>query len=165
MILDKAVKEGVNMAKTGDAPNCTIGEGSIFEGKFYVNGSILIEGKFQGDIKTDEQLIVGPTGKVKTDIVASRVTIAGTLIGNILASEEVNLIETGKVLGDITTPKLNVEDGVLTQGKVTITSKTDSAEIKKIINDSFGNETAEMLSKIKVTKKNVKEPVEQENKE
>jgi cytoskeletal protein CcmA (bactofilin family) len=165
MILDKVVKKGVNMAKTGDAPNCTIGEGSVFEGKFYVNGSILIEGKFQGDIKTDDQLIVGPTGKVKTDIIARKVTIAGTLIGNILASEEVNLIETGKVLGDISTPKLIVEDGVITHGKVTITSKTDSSDIKKIISESFGNETAEMLSKIKVNKKTVKEPEEQEKKE
>ena len=40
--------------------NCVIGEGSVFEGRFYVNGSILIEGKFQGDIKTDDQLTVGP---------------------------------------------------------------------------------------------------------
>ncbi len=146
------------MAKTGETPNCTIGEGSIFEGKFYVNGSILIEGKFQGDIKTDEQLIVGLTGKVKTDIIARKVTIAGTLIGNILATEEVNLIETGKVLGDISTPKLNVEDGVITHGKVTITSKTESGDIKKIITDSFGNETNEMLSKVKISTKGPKEP-------
>ncbi len=147
------------MAKTGETPNCTIGEGAVFEGKFYVNGSILIEGKFQGDIKTDDQLIVGPTGKVKTDIIARKVTIAGTLIGNILATEEVNLVESGKVLGDISTPKLNVEDGVITQGKVTITSKTNSADIKKIISDSFGSETNEMLSNI--TKK-VKGPIKQE---
>ena len=138
------------MAKTEDTPNCTIGEGAVFEGKFYVNGSILIEGKFHGDIKTDDQLVVGPTGRVKTDIIARKVTIAGTLIGNILAAEEVNLVESGKVLGDISTPKLNVEDGVITQGKVTITSKTNSTDIKKIISDSFGSETNDMLSKIKI---------------
>src|SRR5512136_3420890 len=120
------------MATKADTPNCVIGEGSIFDGRFYVNGSILIEGKFQGDIRTDDQLIVGPTGKVKTDIVARKVTVAGTLIGNIAASEEVNLLHTGKVLGNIATPKLSIEPGVITEGKVTITSG-QAEDAKKII--------------------------------
>jgi cytoskeletal protein CcmA (bactofilin family) len=136
-----------------DTTNCIIGEGSIFDGRFYVNGSILIEGKFQGDIKTDDQLVVGPTGKVKTDIVARRVTVAGTLIGNISASEEVTLLHTGKVLGNINTPKLTVEPGVITEGKVIITSgQTDDA--KKIIEDSFGTNTDDsFLSIMKDRKK------------
>ncbi len=117
------------MPNKNETNNCVIGEGSIFDGRFYVNGSILIEGKFQGDIRTDDQLIVGPTGKVKTDIQARRVTIAGTLIGNISAAEEVSLLHTGRVLGNITTPKLTVEPGVITEGKVTITSgQTDEAQ-------------------------------------
>ncbi len=125
------------MAAKADTPSCIIGEGSIFDGRFSVNGSILIEGKFTGDIRTDDQLIVGPSGKVRTDIVARRVTVAGTLIGNIAASEEVTLLRTGKVLGNISTPKLTVEPGVITEGKVTITSG-QSEDAKKIIEDSFG---------------------------
>jgi cytoskeletal protein CcmA (bactofilin family) len=135
------------MPSKNDTTNCIIGEGSIFEGRFYVNGSIMIEGKFQGDIRTDDQLIVGPTGKVKTDIQARKVTIAGTIIGNISASEEVTLLHTGKVLGNIITPKLTVEQGVITDGKVTITSgQTEDA--KKIIEESFGTETEDAFSSI-----------------
>jgi cytoskeletal protein CcmA (bactofilin family) len=140
------------MPSKNETSNCVIGEGSIFDGRFYVNGSILIEGKFQGDIKTDDQLVVGPTGKVKTDIVARRVTIAGTLIGNIVASEEVSLLHTGKVLGNISTPRLTVEPGVITEGKVTITSgQTD--DTKKLIEESFGTETEEAFSSIVKEKK------------
>ncbi len=130
-----------------ETTNCIIGEGSIFDGRFYVNGSILIEGKFQGDIKTDDQLVVGPTGKVKTDIVAKKVTIAGTIIGNISASEEVILLHTGKILGNISTPKLTVEPGVITDGKVTITSgQTEDA--RKVIEESFGTDTEEAFSSL-----------------
>jgi cytoskeletal protein CcmA (bactofilin family) len=140
------------MPGKNDTTNCIIGEGSIFDGRFYVNGSIMIEGKFQGDIRTDDQLIVGPTGKVKTDIQARKVTIAGTLIGNITATEEVTLLHTGKVLGNITTPKLTVEQGVITEGKVTITSgQTD--DTKKIIEESFGTETEDAFSSIIKEKK------------
>ena len=143
------------MPNKNDTSNCVIGEGSIFNGRFYVNGSILIEGKFQGDIRTDDQLIVGPTGKVKTDIVARRVTVAGTLIGNITASEEVSLLHTGKVLGNISTPKLIVEPGVVTDGVVTITSgQTDDA--RKVIEESFGAETEDAFSSLMREKKKEK---------
>ncbi len=140
------------MPAKNEVSNCVIGEGSIFDGRFYVNGSILIEGEFQGDIKTDDQLVVGPTGKVKTDIVARRVTVAGTLIGNIVASEEVSLLHTGKVLGNITTPKLSVEPGVITEGKVTITSGQNE-DARRIIEESFGTETEDAFSAIVKEKK------------
>jgi cytoskeletal protein CcmA (bactofilin family) len=140
------------MPSKNETTNCIIGEGSIFDGRFYVNGSILIEGKFQGDIKTDDQLVVGPTGKVKTDIVARRVTVAGTLIGNIIASEEVSLLHTGKVLGNITTPRLSVEPGVITDGKVTITSGQND-DTKQLIEQSFGTETEDAFATIVKEKK------------
>ncbi len=130
------------MSKVNDMSDCIIGEGSVFEGKFYVNGSIRIDGKFSGEIKTNDQLIIGPSGQVKTDITARSVTIAGVLIGNIHALEEVNLVQSGKVLGNIKTPKLNVEEGVISHGEISITSsKTES--IKKLIEESFGKNVEE----------------------
>jgi len=126
---------------------CVIGEGSVFDGRFYVSGSILIEGKFQGDIKTEDQVTVGPTGKVKTDIVAKRITIAGTLIGNITATEEVTLLQTGKVLGNITTPKLVVEPGVISEGVVTIISES-KGDAKTVIEESFGSNAEEIFANL-----------------
>jgi len=135
------------MATKNDTVNCVIGENSIFEGRFYVSGSILIEGKFQGDIRTEDQVTVGPTGKVRTDIMARKVTIAGTLIGNIVAAEEVNLIQNGRVLGNITTPKLNVENGVVTEGKVTINNGRQES-VAKIIQEAFGEEAEQVFSSL-----------------
>ena len=124
------------MAAKGDGINSTIGAGSVFEGKFYISGSLRIDGKFEGEIKTDNELVVGETGKVKTDIVARSVVVAGTVIGNIKASEEVRLLETAKVLGDITTPILTIQNGVASLGKVNITGGT-SKDTKKLIEESF----------------------------
>ncbi len=124
------------MAAKGDSINSTIGTGSVFEGKFYISGSLRIDGKFEGEIKTDNELVVGETGKVKTDIVAKSVVIAGTVIGNIRASEEVRLLETAKILGDITTPLLTIQNGVVSLGKVNITGGQNK-DTKKLIEDSF----------------------------
>jgi len=120
------------MAGKSDSLNSTIGEGSVFEGKFYISGSLRIDGKFEGEIKTDEELVVGETGKVKTNIHAKNVVVAGTVIGNIVADEEVKLLETAKVLGDIETPILTVQRGVVSHGVVTITGG-QKKDVKKLI--------------------------------
>ena len=123
-------------AKNGQEMNSVIGEGSIFEGKFFINGSLQIDGRFEGDIRTDEYVLVGETGKVKTDIVARRVIVAGTVIGNIEADEEVLLLTTGRVLGNIRAPKVNVEDGVIIEGEVSI-SADQKKDVKRVIEESF----------------------------
>ncbi len=124
------------MALKSDVHNSIIGEGSIFEGKFYISGSLQINGKFEGEIKTENQIVIGETGKVKTNISARRVIVAGTLIGNINATEEVVLLETGRILGDITTPILHINKGVVVQGKINITGG-QKKEAKKIIEESY----------------------------
>lgn len=124
------------MALKADNVNSVIGEGSIFEGKFYIQGSLLINGKFEGEIKTDELIMIGETGKVKTNVSARKVIVAGTLIGNINAHEQVVLEETGRILGDITAPVININKGVVIQGKITITGG-QKKDAKKIVEESF----------------------------
>ena len=124
------------MAKN-DQTNSVIGEGSIFEGKFYIAGSLRIDGKFEGDIKTEEALLVGETGKVKTNITAKEVVLAGTMIGDIEAKDEVRLTETGRMLGDINAPVLSLAKGVVLQGNINI-SGGQKKEIKKVIEESYG---------------------------
>ncbi len=134
------------MASKGDAVNSTIGEGSIFEGKFYISGSLKIDGKFEGDIRTEEELVVGETGKVKTNINARSVVVAGTVIGNIKAEDEVRLLETGRVLGDIVTPTLTIQRGVVAQGHITITGG-QKKDAKKAIEESFNTGTEKFSDK------------------
>ena len=124
------------MAGKNDLMNSTIGEGSIFEGKFYISGSLRVDGKFEGEIKTDEELVVGETGKVRTNIDAKSVVIAGAVIGNIRAEDEVKLLETGMVLGDIITPTLTIQRGVIAQGNITITGG-QKKDVKKLIEESY----------------------------
>ncbi len=126
------------MAGKGDSINSTIGEGSVFEGKFYISGSLRIDGKFEGEIKTDEELVVGETGKVKTNIDAKSVVVAGTVIGNIKADEEIKLLETGRVLGDIITPALTIQRGVIAQGNIIITGG-QKKDVKRIIEESYSS--------------------------
>ena len=135
--MEKIYKERTNMAtKSESLLNSLIGENSVFEGKFYIAGSLKIDGKFEGEVKTEEELIVGESGKVKTDIYAKRVTVAGTVIGNIDAEEEVKLLSTGKVLGNVTAPKVYIENGVMIKGEVRIHAG-QKTNLESIILDNY----------------------------
>ena len=127
------------MAGRSDSLNSVIGPGSIFEGKFYISGSLKIDGKFEGEIKTEDALFVGESGKMRTNISARSVTIAGTMIGNINADEEIRLEKTGRVMGDIVAPVLHVAPGVIAQGHITITGG-QKKDIQKLIEESYGGQ-------------------------
>lgn len=119
-----------------DSLNSTIGEGSSFEGKFYISGSLRIDGKFEGEIKTDDELVVGESGKVKTNIEARSVVVAGTVVGNITAREEVKLLETAKVLGDVVAPAIQIQRGVIMQGNIKITGSAKK-EPRSAVEESY----------------------------
>ena len=137
------------MAAKNEGMNSTIGEGSVFEGKFYISGSLRIDGKFEGEIRTDEELVVGESGKVKTDIDAKSVVIAGVVIGNITASDEVRLLETGKVLGDITAPSISIQRGVVLKGNMEITGG-QKRDARKLIEDSFSQDGSKQTFEKKI---------------
>ncbi|HNR90471.1 MAG TPA: polymer-forming cytoskeletal protein [Spirochaetota bacterium] len=130
----------------GDIADNVIGENSYFTGKFIINGSLRIDGRFEGKYLQAEQLYVGPNGKVRTNINAVSLIIEGLIIGNINASNRVLLMPTAKILGDIKTPELIIQNGVILEGRCTIandlrSSAKDLIEVEydknKIIPEEF----------------------------
>jgi len=100
--------------------NSTIGENSFFGGRFLVKGNMRIDGVFEGKALLVDQLEIGAKGRVKTDISATSVVVEGIVIGNIAASRRILLLSTARVLGDLKTPELIIQDGVILEGRCTI---------------------------------------------
>jgi cytoskeletal protein CcmA (bactofilin family) len=100
--------------------NTSIGENSFFEGRFAIRGSLRIDGRFEGQALLVDQLQIGPKGKVKATIIATSVVVEGIIVGNVSASRRVLLLATARVLGDIKTPELIIQDGVILEGRCTI---------------------------------------------
>jgi cytoskeletal protein CcmA (bactofilin family) len=122
----------MTIAKTGgDIASNVIGENSFFTGSFIVNGSLRIDGCFEGKHLQAEQLYIGHGGKIKTNISAASIIVEGLIIGNINASNRVLLMPTAKVYGDIKTPELIIQNGVILEGRCTIANdlRTSAREL------------------------------------
>ena len=100
--------------------NSTIGSDSYFGGRFLVKGNMRIDGTFEGKVLLVDQLEIGPKARVKTSISATSVVVEGIVIGNIAASRRILLLATARVLGDLKTPELIIQDGVILEGRCTI---------------------------------------------
>ena len=100
--------------------NTTIGENSAFEGRFVVQGNLRIDGTFEGKSLVVDQLQIGEKAKVKTTITATSVVVEGLVIGNVTANRRILLLSTARVLGDLKTPELIIQDGVILEGRCTI---------------------------------------------
>jgi cytoskeletal protein CcmA (bactofilin family) len=93
-----------------------IDEGSAIEGKYAFSGTVMLNGKFKGEIQSNDTLIVGDRGVVNATIRAGGVVVIGEVVGNILATERVELRGTARVFGDVEAPVIVVEEGVLFEG-------------------------------------------------
>ena len=100
--------------------NSAIGEDSFLEGRFLVKGNMRIDGTFEGKALQVDQLQIGAKAKVKTNINATSVVVEGLVIGNIAATRRILLLSTARVLGDLKTPELIIQDGVILEGRCTI---------------------------------------------
>ena len=100
--------------------NTTIGENSAFEGRFVVQGNLRIDGTFEGKSLVVDQLQIGEKAKVKTNINATSVVVEGLVIGNVTANRRILLLSTARVMGDLKTPELIIQDGVILEGRCTI---------------------------------------------
>jgi cytoskeletal protein CcmA (bactofilin family) len=98
----------------------TIGQNSVFEGRFMVRGNLRIDGIFEGKSLVVDQLQIGEKAKVKTNINATSVVVEGLVIGNVTANRRILLLSTARVLGDLKTPELIIQDGVVLEGHCTI---------------------------------------------
>jgi len=98
-----------------------IDEGSEIEGKYTFNGTVMLNGKFSGEIVSSDSLIIGEKGVVNATVRAGIVLINGEVVGNVYASERVELRGTARVYGDVEAPVIVVEEGVHFEGHCKMT--------------------------------------------
>jgi cytoskeletal protein CcmA (bactofilin family) len=91
-------------------------EGSEIEGKYTFTGTVLLNGKFQGEIDSPDTLIIGERGVVNASVRAGTLVVNGELVGNVHASERVELSGRARVFGDLEAPVIVLEEGVMFEG-------------------------------------------------
>ncbi|MFH1811962.1 MAG: polymer-forming cytoskeletal protein [Pseudomonadota bacterium] len=93
-----------------------LGPESSFDGKLTFQGAVRIDGKFSGEVVTDDVLVVGDGAKVKAEIKVGSLVLNGEIEGNVTAKGAVQIHAPGVLRGNITTPSLTIDRGVVFEG-------------------------------------------------
>ncbi len=94
-----------------------LGRGATFEGKLTFEGTVRIDGRFKGEVFSDDTLVIGEGAIVEAEIDIGEVIIQGTVVGNIKAKRSIEIHAPGRVKGDLHTPTLQIDKGVVFEGR------------------------------------------------
>jgi len=109
-------------------PNCHIGVGSSFRGTLMVEGTLLVDGDFEGDILNCDRIVVGPYGHVRADVHVREALVAGVFDGGIQAEERIELLSGARVKGDLTSHSIIIAEGVRFSGRCTMLDEDPVSE-------------------------------------
>ena len=94
-----------------------LGRGAAFEGKLTFDGTVRIDGRFKGEVFSDDVLVIGEGAHVEAEIDIGEVIVQGTVVGNIKAKRSIEIHAPGRVKGDLHTPSLQIDKGVIFEGR------------------------------------------------
>lgn len=105
-----------------------VGEGVTFKGNIRYQGTIRIDGRFEGEIATDGVLIVGEKAVVTAKIEAGTISSQGRITGDINAKEKVKLMGSATFEGTVKTPSISIDEGVIFNGTCRMSKDGESKE-------------------------------------
>jgi cytoskeletal protein CcmA (bactofilin family) len=109
---------------TGGDEASLIGRSTQVRGHLRGSGDLEIQGRVEGDVQTDGDVVVADTGEVFGDVSGAAIRIEGTVAGAVTGTESVQLGSGARVQGDLRAPRVGIADGALYRGSV----ETDGAE-------------------------------------
>jgi cytoskeletal protein CcmA (bactofilin family) len=104
-----------------------LGRGATFEGKLTFEGTVRIDGRFKGEVFSEDTLVIGEGAHVEAEIDIGEVIVQGTVVGNIKAKRSIEVHAPGRVKGDLHTPSLQIDKGVVFEGRSFMEQATQQA--------------------------------------
>jgi len=82
-------------------------------GSITFHNELLIDGRVEGDIRSDGMLTVGENGEVNGDVSTGSITVHGRVVGNITATGRCDFKSNSYVEGEVKAGRMSVEDGAV----------------------------------------------------
>jgi len=107
---------------SGSGLTAFIDRGSEFEGKLSFKDTVRIDGRFVGEITSENTLIVGESGEIEAKIRSQVVEVSGVVTGDVVATRKLILHKSARLEGNVETAALVVEEGACLNGRLTMTA-------------------------------------------
>ena len=111
--------------------NAYFGKGSKFSGKLSFEGTVRVDGQVEGEVQSNDTLIIGESADVRANIQVNHVHISGRVEGDVVARSRIELSRSGRLIGNIRTPVLVIQEGGFFDGACTMSTTGSGARDDK----------------------------------
>lgn len=108
-----------------------ISGGTEFRGMLSSTCDIRIDGFFEGKLNTTGRLVIGESGKLVGDVIATSCDIWGTLQGKVIVREVFGMRKNGSISGNVACQKIFIEDGAVFNGSCKMIDDNIFEELSK----------------------------------
>lgn len=103
------------------------------KGSIFFTNDLVVDGRIEGDIRSEGILTVGENALIKATINTRSVVIQGKVYGNIEVTDKVELHKNAEVVGDIKAGVLVIEQGAVFVGNSIVGTPSMKAEASKSV--------------------------------
>lgn len=93
-----------------------LARGFEFKGTLTFEGTVRIDGRVAGEIRSSGTIILGEHAVVEGDVSAGTIISGGQIVGNVMATEKVHFLQTAILRGDVIAPLVQMDEGVSFHG-------------------------------------------------
>lgn len=100
------------MARNNDDIVTFLGKGTTFKGIITYEGAIRIDGKVEGEIISQGDLVIGESAVIDAKVSVGSIVCGGKINGDLQASKKIHLLSKATMSGSLNTPRLIIDEGV-----------------------------------------------------
>ena len=94
-----------------------IGAGTYVEGNIETKGSLRIDGRVKGIVKSGDTLTVGTSGEIVGEVHVKNAIVGGKIDGDVTIEQKLVLESTSSLNGNLRASKLIIDEGAYFSGK------------------------------------------------
>lgn len=100
-----------------------IGPGTEIVGHVDMRGDLRVEGRIEGTVSVEGEVVISERGSVEGEIDADEVVLEGRVEGSVRARGSARFRSGCRMRGDVTSPVVEIEEGGLLDGRVDMTGE------------------------------------------
>lgn len=111
---------------TGAPPESVIsiiGPGMKVIGDCRTDGTVRVEGTIEGSVHAGKAVVIGKQGVIRGNVITQDAVISGRVEGTLVAESRLELQATCHIEGEIQTRRMQLEEGAVLNGTVTMGEK------------------------------------------
>jgi cytoskeletal protein CcmA (bactofilin family) len=124
-IFSTAIPFDAGAAWAEERTRVAVGHNVNVSGKLIFNEPVRIEGRFRGEVRSVELVVIGEDGMVEGRVCAPRLLVMGELRGDVVGCDRIVLGTRAKVFGNIEARNLTIREGAYFEGAVRMSGFSD----------------------------------------